>query len=156
MSSCIRLIVLLLKTTTRKGKKMNVQLKKHILVSFWVLFMGVSNPVIAVTESQIELTSEATNYAIVTLEAALKAISDNKLDEALNYIDATRSTATDILGRCSVEAKKERGANALNNARRELKNGDAAAAAASLHEAIKIFKSLLLSVNNAQHPRLFK
>jgi flagellin-specific chaperone FliS len=60
------------------------------------------------------------------------------------------------LGRCSVEAKKERGSNALNNARREIKNGDSGAAEASLKEAIKIFKSLLMSVNNTQQPRVFK
>jgi len=101
------------------------------------------------------LTTEATNDAIVNLEAALKAVTENKLDEAQNYIDATRSSASDILGRCSVEAKKERGSNALRNARRQIVNGDSVAAQASLKEAIKLFKSLLISVNNTEQPSLF-
>jgi hypothetical protein len=141
---------------SEKGKNMNIRLKQHLFIGFLVLFFGAANPVAAVTEPQIALTTEATNEAIVNLEAALKAVNENKLDEAQNYVDATRSSASDILGRCSVEAKKERGSNALNNARREIKNGDSVAAEASLKEAIKIFKSLLMSVNNTQQPRLFK
>ncbi|OAI10256.1 hypothetical protein [Methylomonas methanica] len=141
---------------TEKGKNMTIRLKKYLLVGFLVLFFGAANPVAAVTETQIALTTEATNDAIVNLEAALKAVTENNLDEAQNYIDATRSSASDILGRCSVEAKKERGSNALKNARREIKNGDSVAAEASLKEAIKIFKSLLMSVNNTAQPSLFK
>ena len=141
---------------TEKGKNMTIRLKKYLLVGFLVLFFGAANPVAAVTETQIALTTEATNDAIVNLEAALKAVTENNLDEAQNYIDATRSSASDILGRCSVEAKKERGANALNNARREIKNGNSVAAEASLKEAIKTFKSLLMSVNHTEQPRLFK
>ena len=139
-----------------EGKIMTIRFEKYGLIGLFVLFMSVTNPVAAVTETQMALTTEATGDAIVNLEAALKAVTDNKLDQALNYVDATRSSASDILGRCSVEAKKERGANALNNARRELKNGDAVAAEASLKEAIKLFKSLLMSVNNTQQPGLFK
>lgn len=141
---------------TEKGINMNIRLKKNFLVGFLVLFYCAANPVVAVTETQIALTTEATNDAIVNLEAALKAVTENKLDEAQNYIDATRSSASDILGRCSVEAKKERGSNALKNARRQIKNGDSVAAEASLKEAIKIFKSLLMSVNNTKQPSLFK
>ncbi len=139
-----------------KGKNMNIRLKQRLFIGFLVLFFGAANPVAAVTETQIALTTEATNDAIVNLEAALKAVSENKLNEAQNYVDATRSLASDILGRCSVEAKKERGSNALNNARRQIKNGDSAAAEASLKEAIKIFRSLLMSVNNSGQPSLFK
>jgi flagellin-specific chaperone FliS len=141
---------------TEKGKNMNIRLKKYLLVGFLVLFFCAANPVVAVTETQIALTTEATNDAIVNLEAALKAVTENKLDEAQNYIDATRGSASDILGRCSVEANKERGSNALKNARRQIKNGDSVAAEASLKEAIKIFKSLLMSVNNTEQPSLFK
>lgn len=139
-----------------EGKNMTIRFEKYGLIGLFVLFMSVTNPVAAVTETQMALNTAATGDAIVNLEAALKAVTDNKLDQALNYVDATRSSASDILGRCSVEAKKERGANALNNARRELKNGDAVAAEASLKEAIKLFKSLLMSVNNTQQPGLFK
>ena len=135
---------------------MNNRSKKQLLIGFLVLFFGAANPVAAITEIQIALTTDATNDAIVNLEAALKAVKENKLDEAQNYIDATRSSASDILGRCSVEAKKERGSNALKNARRQIKNGDSVAAEDSLKEAIKIFKSLLMSVNNSEQPRLFR
>ncbi|OQW77998.1 MAG: hypothetical protein BVN35_04460 [Proteobacteria bacterium ST_bin11] len=135
---------------------MNIRLKKYLLLGSFGLFFGAATPVAAVTETQIALTTEATNDAIVNLEGALKAVTENKLDEAQNYIDTTRSSASDILGRCSVEAKKERGSNALNNARRQIKNGDAVAAEASLKEAIKIFRSLLVSVNNTVQPSLFK
>ncbi len=141
---------------TEKGKNMNIRLKKYLFLGFLVLFLCAANPVVAVTETQIALTTEATNDAIVNLEAALKAVTENKLDEAQNYIDATRNSASDILGRCSVEAKKERGSNALKNARRQIKNRDSVAAEASLKEAIKIFKSLLMSVNNTEQPSLFK
>lgn len=141
---------------TEKGKKMNIRFEQYSLVGILVLFFGAANPVAAVTETQIALTTEATNDAIVNLESALKAVTENKLDEAQNYIDTTRSSASDILGRCSVEAKKERGSNALNNARRQIKNGDSIAAETSLKEAIKIFKSLLMSVNNTEQPSLFK
>ena len=135
---------------------MEVRCKKYLLVGFSLLFFGAAHPVSAVTEAQTALTKDATNDAIVNLEAALKAVTENKLDEAQNYIDATRSSASNILGRCSVEAKKERGANALKNARRQIKNGDSVAAEASLKEAIKIFKSLLMSVNTTEQPSLFK
>ena len=135
---------------------MNNRWKKQLLIGFLVLFFGAANPVAAVTETQIALATEATNDAIVNLEAALKAVKENELDEAQNYIDATRSSASDILGRCSVEAKKERGANALKNARRQIKSGDSVAAEDSLKEAIKIFKSLLMSVHNSEQPRVFR
>lgn len=135
---------------------MNTRLNKYLLVGFSALFFSAANPVAAVTETQIALTTEATNDAIVNLEAALKAVTENKLDMAQSYVDATRSSASDILGRCSVEAKKERAANALKIARSQIKNGDSVAAEASLKEAIKLFKSLLVSVNNTQQPSLFK
>jgi hypothetical protein len=152
----LMLVISKAENNTEKGNNMKIRLKKYLLVGFLVLFLGAANPVAAVTETQMALTTEATNDAIVNLEAALKAVTENKLDQAQNYVDATRSSASDILGRCSVEAKKERGANALNNARREIKNGNSVAAEASLKEAIKIFKSLLMSVNNTEQPRLFK
>ena len=135
---------------------MNIKFKKYLFVGFTVLCVGVANPVSAVTEAQTALTKDATNDAIVNLEAALKAVSENKFDEAQNYIDATRSAASDILGRCSVEAKKERAANSLKHARNQIKNGDSVAAEASLKEAIKLFKALLISVNTTQQPVLFK
>lgn len=141
---------------TEQGNNMNIKLKMYLLVGFLLLFFGAANPVVAVTETQVGVTTEAANDAIVNLEAALKAVTENKLDEAQNYIDATRSSASDILGRCSVAAKKEHGSNALKNARRQIKNGDSVAAEASLKEAIKIFKSLLMSVNNTRQPSLFK
>jgi hypothetical protein len=152
----LMLVISKAENNTEKGNNMKIRLKKYLLVGFLVLFLGAANPVAAVTETQMALTTEATNDAIVNLEAALKAVTENKLDQAQNYVDATRSSASDILGRCSVEAKKERGANALNNARREIKNGNSVVAEASLKEAIKIFKSLLMSVNNTEQPRLFK
>lgn len=141
---------------TEKSNNMNIRLKKYLLIGVSVLFFGAANPAAAVTETQIALTTEATNDAIVNLEAALKAVTENKLNEAQSYVDATRSSASDILGRCSVEAKKERAANALKIARSQIKNGDSVAAEASLKEAIKLFKSLLVSVNNNQQPSLFK
>ena len=152
----LMLVISKAENNTEKGNNMKIRLKKYLLVGFLVLFLGAANPVAAVTETQIALTTEATNDAIVNLEAALKAVTENKLDQAQNYVDATRSSASDILGRCSVEAKKERGSNALNNARREIKNGNSIVAEASLKEAIKIFKSLLMSVNNTEQPSLFK
>ena len=91
---------------TEKGNNMNIRLIRYLLVGFLVLFFCAANPVAAVTETKITLTTKATNDAIVNLEAALKAVTKNKLDEAQNYIDATRSSASDILGRCSVAAKK--------------------------------------------------
>ena len=65
--------------TMQKGKNMN---KKYLLVGFLVLFLGAAHPVVAVTETQIALTTEATNDAIVNLEAALKAVTENKIGRA--------------------------------------------------------------------------
>ena len=127
--------------------------KKYWLISFLALSFSA---VTGATEIQAAQTAEATNTAIANLEVALKAVTENKLDEAQYYIDATRYSASDILGRCSIEAKKERGSSALRNARRQIKNGDSAAAEASLKEAIQIFKSLLVSVNNTERPSVFK
>jgi hypothetical protein len=135
---------------------MNIRFKEYLLVSFSALFLGTAYPVWAVTEAQIALTKDATNDAILNLEAALNAVTANKLDEAQKHIDATRSSASDILGRCSVEAKKERASNALKNARNHIKNGDSVEAEASLKESIKLFKSLLMSVNNTEQPSFFK
>lgn len=84
---------------------MNIRLKKYWVASFLVLSLGTANPVTAAPETQIAMT-QATNTAIANLEAALKAVTANKLDEAQDYIDATRDSASDILGRCSIEAKK--------------------------------------------------
>jgi hypothetical protein len=53
---------------------MNIRFKQHLFIGFLVLFFGVANPVAAVTEAQIALTTEATNEAIVNLEAALKSL----------------------------------------------------------------------------------
>ena len=129
-------------------------LKKYLASSFLVLSFVTANPVTAATETQMAMT-KATNTAIANLEAALKAVNENKLDKAQDYIDATRDSASDILGRCSIEAKKEHGSTALRNARRQIENGDTAGATVSLKEAIKIFKSLLLPVNTEQ-PSVFK
>lgn len=125
---------------------MNITLKKYLVAGFLVLSLGTANPVTAATETQIAMT-QATNAAIANLEAALKAVTANKMDAAQDYIDATRDSASDILGACSIEAKKQHGSTALKNARRQIKNGDTAGATISLKEAIEIFKSLLLSVN---------
>lgn len=131
---------------------MNITLKKYVVASFLVLSLGTTNHVTASTETQISMT-QVTNTAIKNLEAALKAVTANKLDEAQNYIDATRYSASYILGACSIAAKKERGSTSLKKARRQIKNGDTAGATVSLKEAIKIFKSLLLSVNSVNNGR---
>lgn len=128
---------------------MNITLKKYLVASFLVLSLGTTNHVTAATETQIAMT-QVTNTAIKNLEAALKAVTANKLDKAQDYIDATRDSASDILGACSITAKKERGSTALKKARRQIKNRDTAGATVSLKEAIKIFKSLLLSVDNGR------
>jgi hypothetical protein len=44
----------------------------------------------------------------------------------------------------------------IRNARRQIKSGDKAGATVSLKEAIEIFKSLLMSVNNTEQPSVFK
>lgn len=143
------------KTSTQiKVKYMNMTFKKYLLASFLVLSLGTANPVIATPETQMAMT-EATNTAIANLEAALKAVTENKLDEAQDSIDATRDSANDILGRCSVAAKKEHGSTALRKAHRQIENGDTAGATVSLKEAIEIFKSLQVSVNS-QQPSVFK
>ncbi len=135
---------------------MNFKLKKYWVASFLVLSFGTASPVIAATEQEKQAAMmQATNTAIANLEAALKAVTENKLAEAQDSIDATRDSASDILGRCSVEAKKERGSTALKNARRQIKNGDTAGATVSLKETIEIFKSLLLPVNT-ERPSVFK
>lgn len=134
---------------------MNIRLKKYWVASFLVLSLGTANPVVAAPETQIAMI-QATNTAIANLEAALKAVTENKLDEAQDSIDATRDSANDILGRCSIEAKKQHGSTALRNARRQIKSGDKAGATVSLKEAIEIFKSLLVSVNNTEQPSVFK
>lgn len=134
---------------------MNIRLKKYWLASFLVLSLGTAQPVTAAPETQAAMM-QAMNTAITKLEAALQAVTENKLDEAQDHIDATRDSANDILGRCSIEAKKERGSTALRNARRQIKSGDTAGATVSLKEAIEIFKSLLVSVNNTEQPSVFK
>lgn len=144
-----------MKTSTQIGENMNIRLKKYWLAGFLVLSLGTANSVTAAPETQIAMT-QATHAAIANLEAALKAVTANKLAEAQDYIDATRDSASDILGACSIAAKKERGSTALRNARRQIKNGDTAGAAVSLKEAIEIFKSLLVSVNNTGQPSVFK
>ena len=146
-----------LKTSTQKGENMNMTLKKYLLASFLVLSLGTAIPVTAATEQEKQMAmTQATNAAIANLEAALKAVTENKLDEAKNHIDATRDSASDILGRCSVEAKKQHGSTALRNARHQIEKADTAGATTSLKEAIKIFKSLQVSVNNPEQPSVFK
>ena len=134
---------------------MNIRLKKYWVASFLLLSFGTAQPVTAAPETKIAMT-QATNTAIANLEAALKAVTANKLAEAQDYIDATRDSASDILEQCSIEAKKERGSTALRNARRQIKSGDKVGATVSLKEAIEIFKSLLVSVNNTVQPSVFK
>ncbi|BCG63462.1 MAG: hypothetical protein methR_P1172 [Methyloprofundus sp.] len=128
---------------------MNITLKKYLVVSFLVLSLGTTNHVTAATETEIELT-QVTNTVITNLEEALKAVTANKLDKALDYIYVTQDSAIDILGACSISAKKERGSTALKKARRQINKGDTAGAAVSLKKAIKIFKSLLLPVDNGR------
>jgi hypothetical protein len=140
---------------TDKGENMNTKLKKYLVASLLMLSFGIAQPVTAAPETQIAMT-QATNTAIANLEAALKAVTANKLAEAQDYIDVTRDSASDILGRCSIEAKKERGSTALRNARRQIKSGDKVGATVSLKEAIEIFKFLLVSVNKTEQPSVFK
>jgi len=134
---------------------MNITLKKYLVASFLVLSFGSTNHVTAATETQIAMMQVTTNTVIKNLEAALNAVTANKLVKALDYIYATQDSASDILGACSIAAKKERGSTVLRKARRQIKKGDRAGATVSLQEAIKIFKSLLLSVDN-DRPNVFK
>lgn len=76
-----------------------------MVVSFLVLSLGTTNHVTAATETEIELT-QVTNTVITNLEEALKAVTANKLDKALDYIYVTQDSAIDILGACSISAKK--------------------------------------------------
>ncbi len=47
------LVISKYENNTEKGKNMNVRLKKYLLVGFLVLFFGATNPVAAVTETQV-------------------------------------------------------------------------------------------------------
>ena len=94
-----------MKNQHKKGENMNIRFKKYWVVGFLVLSFGTVQPVTAAPETKIVMT-QATNTAIANLEAALKAVTANKLAEAQDYIDATRDSASDILGRCLIEAKK--------------------------------------------------
>jgi hypothetical protein len=122
---------------------MNV-LKGFLVTSFLVLIVGEGSNATIAGVTQIGM-AQPINNTIAHLEAALKAVNANELEAAQEHIKAAGQSSKDIFGG-SIESKKQRGSRAIANARRQTKEGNTADAAASLKEALEVFKSLLLPV----------
>lgn len=120
-------------------------LKKFLVASFLVLFIGAGTDVTVAGVTQIGM-AEPINNTIAHLEAALKAVDANELEVAQEHIKAAGQSSKDIFGG-SIEAKKQRGSKAIANARRQTKEGNTAGAADSLKEALEVFNSLLRPVD---------
>ena len=119
-------------------------LKKCLIASFLILFIGAGTDVIVAGVTQIGMV-EPINNTIAHLEAALKAVNANELEVAQEHIKAAGQSSKDIFGG-SIESKKQRGSRAIANARRQTKEGNTAGAADSLKQALEVFKSLLRPV----------
>lgn len=82
------------------------------------------------------------NNTIAHLEAAMKAVDAKDVAMAQEHIKAAGQSSKDIIGG-SLEVKAQRGSRAIKNARRQIDEGNTAAAVDSLTEALEVFKSLL-------------
>ena len=120
-------------------------LKKLLVASFLVLFIGTFSNITVAGETQIGM-AQPINNTIAHLEAALKAVNANELEVAHEHIKAAGQSSKDIFGG-SIESKKQRGSRAIANSRRQTKEGNTVGAAASLKEALEVFKSLLLPID---------
>lgn len=125
-------------------------LKEFLAAGFLVLFISAGNTV-AAAETALAAVAQSSSTTIAHLEEALKAVEALELEAAQEHINAAGQSSKEILGVCSVESKKQRGSGAIANARRQVKEGNAAGAAESLKKAIEVFKSMPLTVE-AAHP----
>jgi hypothetical protein len=116
-------------------------IKKILVASSLVLSLSAAcnSTVAAVIQTGME---QPINNTLKHLEAALGAVDANDLETAQEHIKAARQASKEIIGG-SLEAKTQRGSDAIVNARLHAKEGNTAGAAASLKEAIGVFKSML-------------
>lgn len=121
-------------------------LKKFLVTSFLVLFIGAGITDVTVAGVTQRGMEEPVNKTIAHLEEALKAVNANELEVAQEHIKAAGQSSKDIFGG-SIESKKQRGSKAITNARRQTKEGNTAGAADSLKQAIEVFNSLLRPVD---------
>lgn len=116
-------------------------IKKILIASSLVLALGaVSNiTVAAVTQTGME---QPINNTIKHLEAAISAVDAKDLEVAQEHIKEARQSSKKIIGG-TLESRAQRGADAIINARVHANQGNTDGAAASLKEALEIFKSML-------------
>lgn len=112
-----------------------------LISGFLVLFLSIGD----ISQAGVAETvmAQRINTAISHLESARKALAENEQDAAQDHMKAAGQSSKDIVGG-SFEIKSQRGARAIANARRMVREGDSAGAAAVLKEAEDIYKSLLL------------
>lgn len=116
-------------------------IKEILVASTLVLSLGAVSNITAAAVTQTGMTQHINN-TIAHLEAALSAVNANDLEVAQEHIKAARQSSKRIIGG-TLEAKTQRGSDAVVNARVQAKEGNTDGAAASLKEALEIFKSML-------------
>lgn len=114
-------------------------IKKILVASSLVLSLGAASNITVAAETQTGM--QPVNNTIKHLEAALSAVDANDLEVAREHIKAARQASKEIIGG-SLEAKSRHGRDAILSARLHAKEGNTDGTAASLKEALEIFKSM--------------
>lgn len=116
-------------------------IKKILVACSLALFLGTASniSIAAVMQTGME---KPINNTIKELETALSAVNANDLELAQEHMKAARQSAKQIIGG-SLEARAQRGSDAIVNARIQAKEGNTNGAATALKEALEVFKSML-------------
>lgn len=112
-----------------------------LVASALVLSLGAISNISMAVEIKTGM-AQPINNTVAHLEAALKAVNADDVETAQEHIKAARQSSKVIIGG-TLEAKTQRGSDAIVNARLHLKEGHLDSAADSLKEAIETFKSML-------------
>jgi hypothetical protein len=119
---------------------MNI-IKAMMITAFVTLCLGTTSRIAYAVATGMD---QPINNTVNFLESALHAIEAEDFEGAQEFMKAARQSAKKIIGG-TLEARSQRGSDAIVNARLLAKEGNGDGAAAALKEAIKIFKSMLSS-----------
>ncbi|MGR8980413.1 MAG: hypothetical protein ACU84H_10040 [Gammaproteobacteria bacterium] len=114
---------------------------KILVDGLLVLALAVGGDMTATAGAQSGMTQTIKN-TVTHLEEGIRALQTNDPDTAQEHMKAAGQSSKKIIGG-SYEVKAQRGSRAIATARRQTKEGDTTSAAASLKQAIDIYKSLL-------------
>ena len=114
-------------------------IKKILIACALVVSLGAAATAVAGTRTGME---GPINETIQHIQDTLSAIEANDLEVAQEHIKGARQASKQIFGG-TLASKAQRGADAIVNARAQVKDGKTGEAKATLKEALEVYKGLL-------------